>query len=703
MKSKEKKLPVIFRKPVKREVWEKKYIGRIFLPEDKAFLESLLIENGDEVSISSEGLSGRNLKRLKGLGTVIKANRKGVSIILLVVLTVLALGAIGWQFFLKDVAVKRLIESRMEQVFLAEVKVGSVDLSLLRGVLQINNMTIADARNPMMNLVEFDSIKGEIDVSRLLKGKIRIEELGFTGMKRGTERTVSGAVPGSMAETVGNIQPENAAADPGTPNLISETAGAISTLIGEINIEEIMEQQKKNLKSFTVIENSTAKIEQWTEEWGALAGEWEGRASEWESTAVYITGINPDSFSSISSAQTTITQLQSMYDRAGSDYAEIVRIVDDSKLKINETSMMLSDIQEAVGQDIEYVESLVSLPEEGQADWAASIIEQQLGVPVLRYLDYFKMGTDFYQRFQSVLLARKGQNAQPRRLGRSLVFEIAGEPVFLLEHAYASGEEEAFSYKADLYNLTDRNEPADDGPRLALGWDTGGSGMGTAEIGRQGGTLSLSDMPFDLGGSLISLGIANLSGSLSLESEVELLDENVSGIINLSADGIMLTEAASDEFLFRIIRKSIEAVIPLSVAGLFSWDEAGGLELSAETELDKQLGNAVSAILEESAGEGVKYIKEFLESELAVPLQDVKAATAMLSEYIESVKSYEDEIASYRTMAEEKIAEIETAAAAEVEAEIRRQLEVQLGEETTEQIENTVDEVKKGLGGLLGF
>lgn len=700
MKSKENKLPAVFRKPVSKKVWDKKFIGKIYLPEDRKFLEAHLLEDEDQLRISAEDLSGKDLKRLKELGKVIKANRKSVSIVLLVVLAVLSAGIICWQFFLKDAVVSRFVENNLEKVFQAEVDVEGTDLSLFRGLLQFDNIVIADANCPMKNLVELEGVKAEIDITRLLKGHIRIKELGFAGLKRGTDRTVSGALSEFEAgETV------DAAADPveASGNLIDDTAAAISALIGEIDVEELLEQQKGNLKSFTLIEGATSDVTIWSEQWGEVAGDWEGKITEWESTVAYVSGINPGSFSSISSAGATITELQGVYAQAERDYETITQSVSDAQQQIDKAASMIEDVRKAVDEDMKWVESLVSLPEEGQTDWAASIIEEQLGVPVLKYLNYFRRGTAFYERFSSVMAKRKAEKTVPRRPGRSLVFSTEEEPFFLLEHAFASGTEEVLDYEVDLWNVSDKSAAPEDGPRLSLGWNTGATGTGEAELSLQGGALSLSAIPFELGEGLESFSIENLSGDLALDSKIRIQGETVSGILDFTADGINISETNSDDFLFRLVQRSLNEVVPLSVAGIFSWSEDDGLSLSAETELDKQLGDAVGAILEESAGEGIKLIKDYLDTELTGPLADLEAVTGDLSEYVEIIETYGTDFESYQNLAEDKIAEIKASAAEAAEAEVRNQIENQLGEETTEQIEDAIDDVKEGIGGLLNF
>jgi len=702
------KVPSIFRKPVKREIWDKKFISRIYLPEDRAFLESLLEVDEvdeDEYRIMTEGLSAKNMKRLKSLGKVIKANRRGVSIILLIFLAVIVLGSLCWQFFLKDSAVKSFVENRLEQIFLAEVETEGVDLSLFQGSLIIKRLSIADARNPMMNLVELEEVKAEIDIPLLLKGKIRIIDLGAAGLKRGTARETSGALasdadkPASTEDGYGELKQEKAEG----PNLIEETARSISALIGEIDVEELLEQQRENLESFSVIENSAGRVEAWTAETENLLEEWSRRAEQWESTAVFITSINPESFSSVGSAQSTITELKTAYSRAEEDYGEIVRLVADTENKLADASIMIENIKASVDRDLDWVESLVSLPDEGQADWAASIIEQQLGLPVRRYLDYFEKGTDFYQRFESIIAAGKGGAAEQRRAGRSLSTGNDKLPAFILEHAFASGEEDALRYQVDIYNLTDMADDSDGGPRFAMNWDSPASGSGAADLALSGGSISLSSIPFDLEESLISLGIENLAGELSLNSNLELQENGITGVMDIMTDGLKVTDTASEEFLYRIIRQSIDAIIPLSVKGNFAWSEVDGLELDMETELDQMLGNAVSIALEEGAGEGVRLLRAYLEEELSIPLEGFNSLSEDFAGHAGELEYYQNEISSYMNMSQDKIAEIETAAAEIVEAEIKKQIEEQLGEETSAQIEKAADEIQEGIGGLFGF
>ena len=91
---KKMKSPGVFRKPVSRKKWEKKFINKIYLPDDRKFLESLLAEEGGKVRINTEGMSKKDLKRLKELGKVIKKNRKKISFILTLIIVLLVGGTL---------------------------------------------------------------------------------------------------------------------------------------------------------------------------------------------------------------------------------------------------------------------------------------------------------------------------------------------------------------------------------------------------------------------------------------------------------------------------------------------------------------------------------------------------------------------------------------------------------------------------------
>ncbi len=83
----------------------------------------------------------------------------------------------------------------------AKVEVRDVELNLFPLSVALNHLTAADPDEPMQNLFESQKIKFSIDSETLLWKKVVIDELAVTGVKTGTPRTSSGALPGGRKTT----------------------------------------------------------------------------------------------------------------------------------------------------------------------------------------------------------------------------------------------------------------------------------------------------------------------------------------------------------------------------------------------------------------------------------------------------------------------------------------------------------------------
>lgn len=97
--------------------------------------------------------------------------------------------------------IKMAVERLGSQAAGAKVEVGEVSLSLLPLGFTLENLTVADARKPMQNAVEFSSATAEVELAPLFLGKGIIRELSVDNLQFGTARTTSGALEKSTAKT----------------------------------------------------------------------------------------------------------------------------------------------------------------------------------------------------------------------------------------------------------------------------------------------------------------------------------------------------------------------------------------------------------------------------------------------------------------------------------------------------------------------
>jgi uncharacterized protein (TIGR03545 family) len=76
----------------------------------------------------------------------------------------------------------------------ARVEIGSVKTRLFKGSLELSNVAIADKKEPMRNLLEFDRADLRFSPAQALRAKAVIEDAGLVGLRFGTPRKKSGAL-----------------------------------------------------------------------------------------------------------------------------------------------------------------------------------------------------------------------------------------------------------------------------------------------------------------------------------------------------------------------------------------------------------------------------------------------------------------------------------------------------------------------------
>lgn len=106
----------------------------------------------------------------------------------------LVLFLVFW-FLLVDDLVRRLIEKAGTQAVGAKVELARADLSLFPAGLTLQKLEVTNPDEPMKNVVEIGRISCHLDGFNLLLRKIIIKEIRLEGVRLGTPRMHSGAIP----------------------------------------------------------------------------------------------------------------------------------------------------------------------------------------------------------------------------------------------------------------------------------------------------------------------------------------------------------------------------------------------------------------------------------------------------------------------------------------------------------------------------
>ncbi|MDX2191802.1 MAG: TIGR03545 family protein [Gemmatimonadales bacterium] len=107
---------------------------------------------------------------------------------------VTALVAVFWLFFL-DETVRRLIERQGTAALCAKVELRRFHLTLKGLQVELEGLRVTDPVAPMRNMFELEQAVADLEWPPLLEKKVRVRELAARGMRFGTARPASGAVP----------------------------------------------------------------------------------------------------------------------------------------------------------------------------------------------------------------------------------------------------------------------------------------------------------------------------------------------------------------------------------------------------------------------------------------------------------------------------------------------------------------------------
>lgn len=658
------------------EAWKKKVMGKIFLPEDREFLQSLTIEKENILYIDSSKMDKKQRKRLKGLAKIIQANRKSIRLPLLIVLLVITGTLAVWQIFLKDQTLTRLAEDQLEKVFQAQVDVKNLKVSLFKGSLSVSELVIADKNHPMQNLVEMKNIKASLDTRQLTLGRLHIQELGFSDLQRATARESSGAL-----ERMDAPEPLPETSEPAGTGIIDQ----ISASLGQIDPMDILEQEMQNLESPALIEETQDTYNEYLEYWEEEFQYWESKEQEWKESASFIRSINVRSFNSLEAASATLTRLERISTSAQADISKANSTYSKAESQWKETQRLYGKVQESIRADYRYLEGLVKMSAGEKLDWVSGILDEQMGSSISRYLSYLRQGREWYERLQKTSGDKESEPSRKRE-GRRLPENSDNPPFFLLYHAYASGVENEFSFDAEIFNVTNAPDRWAEPAQLRFDWESPQTGPAMSRISMEDAEVDFPELAFDLGDSLNSLGLSSLSGGMSLQASLTTEDQSTIGILEMHIPQF-LVEQSNNDFLSRTLASTLKDAEDIEITGEFQWMD-DQLTMEFESDLNRLLNQALGNLLLETSKEGARLLKEYFGDELEGPMQEMENSLSSLGLNMNEVEDLQDAAGSLQSQAEQKKKELEDS--------IRNQVEEQIEEQAGELLED-------GLNNLRGF
>src|SRR6056297_229390 len=628
-------IPKLFRKPISPKKFNHRIVRRIHVQSELDFLNSKLTQNGQgNYLIDTEKLGKGDLKRLKRLSKAIKKN-KGLLVgwkaaILLVILA----GTLGFNYFFKNRLIKTGIESYLQGIFRAQVELESPDLSLLAGIFSFEHLSIANADQPMQNLIEIGRSTLSIDVGRLLSKKLIINEASSREIQFETPRSTSGELPASERSDTEDGQSKTAEEQnhSGTAAGAIEQAGALGIEIGRDSAETLIRSYQDSLQSPDLIEEVNSRYRESRQEWAERIETVQRQVDSVETRTDQVLKTEVSSIDSIEKAEDYLSNLRSLKTKAelaGETAESAYSAFQEDTRSLRESR---SSIEEAIKKDIDFLESAVGSFATDTLQVVADTAKPILRTKFDTLFEYSgRIGRTFSQ-MKTTSTQKQSKFADRGRKGTTVQFPMKDYPAFLLKNFELSS---GTASTGNVQTLTISNLTGDQGTwgkptSVKVSSDTVGGGMNiqlTIDARKQvesllSGEITLNSVPISLSQGLNSLSINSLAADSHNRIELSVQPD-------LSGWGKAFIKLSKLEFTFSENAHAIGEALRNILSGIetteleveFKFSEGQINSLQVASELDQKLSQKVANYAEEqaivAAAKMEAAIYDYLEEELA--------------------------------------------------------------------------------------
>lgn len=488
-------------------------------------------------------------------------------------------------FFL-DRGIARAIEAAGTAANGARVDVGGVSTSFLRLSATITGLAVTDKEMPMTNALEIKKLRLNLAAKPLFWKKFIVEDAEILGVRTGTKRRFSGALPEEKKKAA-----ETKEKGP------SALAGAAQ------NVKEAYDPNKflttDRLESYKKAEEEKARLAALPEEWKTRLAGMDVQPLQKEAEAFYekARGYKP-SLNNLTEGKALLKEGQALKRR-----------LDDAKARFNEnkkalaaetarTKGALQEVNRLRQQDLE--RALSEIKSLGSAEgFARALLGPEAWAKI-------QSGVGWFNKIRRLVPAKGEAEAPPTRergRGRDIVFPFKHRwPSFHLVTARLSGEtpgEDSLGFEGTLTDVSSQASLVDRPTTLRVTGEKGNRRLALngvfdfrTETPRQ--TLEMTYTGADLTGQRLGeLGgpVAVAKGEGALRAKLAAAGGQIDGEVRLFANALELTFPPASDKLMAAAQRAVSQVrsadATVKVSGPVS-----APRLSLRSSLDQELARA---------------------------------------------------------------------------------------------------------------
>ncbi|GMO45634.1 MAG: hypothetical protein Ta2G_00570 [Termitinemataceae bacterium] len=424
-----KRIPGIFKKPIKEDQFNKKILRYIEQNADKEFLKnSFELKDGFYIlqDLTDSKEDKKKFQKLKSLAKDIKAARSlPVNFIPLAGVSLLVAGSIVFFTIIMNPLLERIIEGALENVFEAKVDIKSFNLNPLRFKIGFRSLSIANSDEPMTNLLEMGRTEIRLLPAAVLRGKIYIEEVRADSLQFGGPRNSSGAIFTEEQLQKRREPPPKSSAPP----LVD---------IEKFDAMALINQQYDKLKSPALYNDVSSLYTSGEAKWKTQVEDSQKTVADLQNKAKPFINFdinsidvrNPQNIANVlkmvedgkamvSSVQSTVTQVQSIASGVEEDIKHIAALTRDA--------------QNSVSEDFNYLKSFLDLAGGPYKEILETALQDILSGSAMQYIGYAKRFLYAANKLQAY--QKEQETKKPKKIvykGRDVQFPTVLYPKFYL-------------------------------------------------------------------------------------------------------------------------------------------------------------------------------------------------------------------------------------------------------------------------------
>jgi len=614
------KAPGKLSKPVKKDIFEKKYVKYIENPTDNSFFTGAFELQGN-VYIQRKDLKKDDIKNLKRLLKVIKTNRKGAVKFVPLAIAAVFVGAVVIFFSIfANPLLERAMEQGLEAVFEAKSDVYHFRLSLIRFRIAISGITVANRDSPMKNLFEMGKTEIRLKPAAVLRGKVYIEEIRADSIRFGTDRKVSGALPARPPKVKKEPPPKS-----DVPPLID---------LKNFDAKALLEREYHKLSSPKLYDEVITVYNETLAKWQNQVSLAKTRGEELKAASQPILNLNMNSIDikDVQGIQKTIQDITTMINTTKAAADDATKMVNGIEEDIKTARNLEQNARTAITSDINHLKSYVDIGSGAAFAALEPSIREVLSDTGGQYFDYGLRALEVLEQLKAQSAAQPKTEKPPKKVpktvfkGRDVHFPTRAYPAFYLGVLASDFTLNIWNWAFDLRNVSS-DPDLSGGPvtlNLALTEESGKlerqvAFKGSADFRSKATELYTANVngrgfPVEMGKQLSTAGINGFKGSaaFSFNMSGNTGSTSLGGDIRLSQAQLVDPQGTLAEAIDTALKEAGQVNLGIQYTALKDQKDEFKVTTNIADLIAKAMKAAVEAYAKKALDEIEKVVRERL-------------------------------------------------------------------------------------------